>query len=250
MRATTTFSSITRRRAAAAAATLVLAAATAGATAPPAAGQARLVNALVRTLPERPEPGDDVTVIVGVDGCPVGAVTVELYLTSSDGATQAATLMARAAATTNLLRRTRSVVDLPVALEGWYGVRVLCGNFRPPKEAMANTLFAVGAKPTKESNIAGDHVLPGETLPFSGNGCPGADVEYDISGGARWPGPFVADGSIPVEPDGTWATDLLFPADTSPGPASVRARCVTRSPYDEELYIYYGGMTEITVDRP
>ncbi|HNI35025.1 MAG TPA: hypothetical protein PLV93_06465, partial [Microthrixaceae bacterium] len=135
MRATTTFSTITRRRAAAAAATLVLAAATAGATAPPAAGQARLVNALVRTLPERPEPGDDVTVIVGVDGCPVGAVTVELYLTSSDGATQAATLMARAAATTNLLRRTRSVVDLPVALEGWYGVRVLCGNFRPPKEA-------------------------------------------------------------------------------------------------------------------
>lgn len=216
----------------------------------PASAQARLVNALVRTFPPRPDPGDDVTVLVGVTGCPAGAVTVEIYLTTSDGATQAATLMTRGAATTNLVHRTKAVLQLPEAIEGWYGARVLCGNFRPPKVAMTNTLFAVGSKPTKESNLAGNTVVAGGTLPFSGNGCPGTEVEYDISGGARWPGPFDPDGTIPVDPDGTWATDLLFPAETNPGPASVRARCVLENQFGEVVYIYYGGMTEVTVERP
>jgi len=216
---------------------------------PPVAAQARLVNALVHTFPSRPNPGDDVTVVVDVDGCPPGPVTAEIYLTTSDGASQAATLMTRRAAVTNLLFRTRATLALPDAIEGWYGIRVLCGNFRPPKEAMTNTLFAVGPKPTKESNLAGDSVRAGGTLPFSGNGCPGSTVEYDISAGARWPGPFESDGTIPVGPDGTWATDLLFPADINPGPASVRARCVLTNQYDETIYVYYGGMTEVTVER-
>ena len=217
---------------------------------PEAGAQARLVNALVRTFPARPDPGNDVTVLVGVTGCPPGPVTVEIYLTTSDGATQAASLMTRTAATTNLVLRTKAVLELPDAIEGWYGARVLCGNFRPPKVAMTNTLFAVGSKPTKESNLAGDAVVAGATLPFSGNGCTGTEVEYDISGGARWPGPFVADGTIAVNPDGTWSTDLLFPTDMNPGPASVRARCVLANQYDEVVYVYYGGMTEVTVERP
>lgn len=215
----------------------------------PGAAQARLVNALVHTVPARPDPGDDVTVLVDVEGCPAGPVTAEVYLTTSDGATQAATLMTRAPAVTNLLRRTRAALVLPDAIEGWYGVRILCGTFRPPKVAMTNTLFAVGSKPTKESALAGDSVVAGGSIPFSGNGCPGTTVEYDISAGARWPGPFDADGTIPVGAGGTWSTDLVFPPETNPGPASVRARCVLASQYDEAVYVYYGGMTEVTVER-
>jgi len=234
-------------------AALALFAATTGAlvtpSVPRADAQARLVNASVRTFPARPEPGDDVTVVVGVTGCPSGPVTTEIYLTTSDGATQAATLMTRAAATTNLLLRTRAVLELPDAIEGWYGARVLCGNFRPPKSAMTNTLFAVGSKPTKESTLGGQRVALGGSLPFSGNGCPGSEVEYDISEGARWPGPFVADGTIPVAPDGTWSTQLVFPATLNPGPASVRARCLVANQFDETVYVYYGGMTEVEVER-
>ena len=63
-------------------------------------------------------------------------------------------------------------------------------------------------------------------------------------------GPFEADGTIAVNPDGTWSTDLLFPTDMNPGPASVRARCVLANQYDEVVYVYYGGMTEVTVERP
>lgn len=215
----------------------------------PAAAQARLVNASVRTFPARPDPGADVTVVVSVAGCPPGPVTAEIYLTTSDGATQAASLMTRAPAVTNLVRRTKAVLQLPDAIEGWYGARILCGNFRPPKVAMTNTLFAVGSKPTKESNLAGDRVAAGGSLTFSGTGCPGPTVEYDISSGARWPGPFTADGSIDVGPDGSWATDLRFPADLNPGPASVRARCVLTNQYDETIHVYYGGMTELEVER-
>ena len=105
-------------------------------------------------------------------GCAPGAVTVEIYLTTSDGATQTATLMTRAAATTNLVFRTRAVLPLPDALEGWYGARVLCGNFRPPKEAMTNTLFAVGSTPSAVERLAATTVTLGGAVPFSARVAP------------------------------------------------------------------------------
>lgn len=216
----------------------------------PVSAQARLVNALVRTFPARPAPGDDVTVVVGVTGCPTGPVTVEIYLTTSDGASQTSTLMARAAATTNLVFRTRAVLLLPAAVQGWYGARVLCGTFRPPKVPMTNTLFAVGAKHTNESTLGAESVAPGGSVPFSGTGCPGSKVEYDISQGAGWPGAFVADGTIPVNPDGTWLANLAFPTEITPGPALVRARCVLTNRYDDTIYVYYGDTTELQVERP
>ena len=34
------------------------------------------------------------------------------------------------------------------------------------------------------------------------------------------------------------------------GQITPRARCVLANQYDEVVYVYYGGMTEVTVERP
>lgn len=217
-------------------------------TAAPAAAQARLVNVVVRTLPERPEPGDDVTVLTNIAGCPLGDVTVELYLTSSDGTTKVSTLMARTAAVTNLLLRTKAALQLPKALEGWYGIRVLCGTYRPAKEPMANTLFVVGPKPTKQLLLAGGSVPIGGSTTMAGNGCPGSQIEYDVVEGTGWHGPFEVTGTIPVRPDGTWSGPVDISEDSRDGPAQVWARCVAANQFGERVLVYYStpGRTTIT----
>ncbi|HKY15512.1 MAG TPA: hypothetical protein VJM33_11360, partial [Microthrixaceae bacterium] len=114
-----------------------------------AAAQAELVTVSVRTSPEIAEPGDDVTVQVRATGCPPGGSIVEVYLTSSDTASVAAALMAREEPPSTLFFRVYAEIELPNAVEGWYGVRVVCGQFRPERKPMANTTFRVGANPTK-----------------------------------------------------------------------------------------------------
>lgn len=216
----------------------------------PASAQARLVNALVHTIPERPRPGDDVTVLVDVTGCSPGPVTVELYLTTSDGAQRSSVLMSRAAARRTLLFRTKASLALDDAIEGWYGARVLCGTFRPPKEPMANTIFAVGAVPVASASLEGTATDQGGTVPMQGDGCPGQAVQYDLSPGGRYPGAFEVDGSITVAPGGTWRGDVAFPEDAGLGPVSVRARCAVLNQFGETLYVYYGEVGVVDVSRP
>ena len=219
----------------------------AGAPAAPASAQARLVNALVHTVPERPQPGDDIVVTVNVTGCAPGDVTVEIYLTTSDGASRTATMMTRAAATTNLVFRTRSVLSLPDALAGWYGVRVLCGNFRPPKEPMANTLFSVGPSPTAVARLAATTVTLGGSVAFLGTGCAGSAVEYQMSQGAFPTGAFTPDGSLPVGADGSWTGEIAVPEEMSTGSATVRSRCVATNKYGDTVEVYYPSIDELTV---
>lgn len=203
-----------------------------------AGAQARPVTALVHTFPNRPEPGDDVVVRVDVTGCPPGPVTVELYLGTDDGASRYSTLMGRTAASTNLLARTHAVMALPRALRGWYGARVLCGSFRPPREPMTNTLFAVGPTPPPAATLSGTTVARGETLRYSGTGCAGTLVEYALTTGHRTPGAFEVEGTVAVGPDGAWSTDVLFPLDFPAGPVTVRARCVGANLLGEPAYVY------------
>jgi len=206
----------------------------------PAGAQARYAQVDVHVRPSDPQPGDTVTVETRISGCVPGGTTVEVYLTTSDGASGSDALMGRADAITTLLFRTKASVSLPNAPEGWYGVRVVCGQFRPARGPMANTIFAVGANPTKEATLSGNEVTRGGTLRFTGDGCPGTAVEFDLTPTGLHAAPFRAEGLIPVAPDGTWGTDLLFADNTSPGPTEVRARCLIPAKFGDTAYIYYG----------
>lgn len=206
----------------------------------PADAQARYAQVDVRVSPADPQPGDDITVQTRISGCVPGGTTVELYLSSSDGSSGSDAMMARADASTTLLFRTKATMTLSKAPEGWYGVRVVCGQFRPARGPMANTTFAVGANPTKESTLSAGQVTKGGILRFTGNGCPGTAVEYDLSQTGLHAAPFRPVGLIPVAADGTWGTDLLFGDDAKPGPTELRARCVIPAKFGDTAYIYYG----------
>jgi hypothetical protein len=241
-----------RRRAAALAVVLAVAAVAGvtGPAGPPAGAEAAYVTVAVHTDPPDPQPGDDVAVTVRVASCPPGAGVVELLLASSDQANRtSAAVMAESAARTSLLWRTKAVLQLPDAIEGWYGVRVRCGTFVPPHVPMANTYFAIGANPTKRSALSGTEVVEGGTLHFEGNGCPGPAVEYQVQQFTGRTSSFVPSGSIPTNPDGTWGADILFPAQLPPGRATVTARCTIQNRYGETVYISYGQPLDVTVLR-
>lgn len=209
-----------------------------GAPATPAGAQARPVNALVHTFPPRPEPGDDVVVRVDVTGCPPGPVTVEIHLATDDGANRYSTLMGRSAARTNLLGRTHGTVALTAALRGWYGARILCGSFRPPREPMTNTLFAVGPTPPPPATVETTTVARGDSVAYEGRDCAGALVEYSLTSGHRTPGRFDPDGSTLVGPDGSWRAEVVIPLDVPAGPMTLRARCVAANLLGEPAYVY------------
>jgi len=217
---------------------------------PTAGAQARLVNAIVHTSPERPDPGDDITVEVGVTGCPSGPVTVEIYLTTDDGAERSATLITRASARTTLLFRVKARLDLPAAIEGWYGTRVLCGTYRPPRDPMANTLFSVGIPSSKQLVLSSDEVAKAATVVLRGTGCPsgnGATVEYDVTAAAAASSAFAADGTVEVQPDGTWTADVAMPAEIVTASSVIRARCITLTEDAVPAYVYYEDPAPFTV---
>lgn len=212
--------------------------AVAGRGATPAAAQARPVTALIHTFPDRPEPGDDVVVRVDVTGCPPGPVTVEIHLATDDGATRRSTLMGRSAARTNLLGRTHGIVPLTGALRGWYGARVLCGSFRPPREPMTNTLFAVGPTPPPAATVDTTTVARGSSVAYQGAGCVGTIVEYALTSGHRSAGAFDPSGFTAVNPDGTWRAEVAIPLDVPAGPMTLRARCVAANLLGEPAHVY------------
>jgi hypothetical protein len=225
----------------------------AGATvlnATPGGAQASYVTVAVHTDPPDPQPGDDVAVTVRVASCPPGVSVVELLLASSDqNNDMSAAVMAESGARTSLLWRTKAVLELPSAIEGWYGARVRCGTFVPEHVPMANTYFAVGANPTKQSSLSATEVVEGASLHFEGTGCPGPGVEYEVQAFSGRASTFVPSGTIPTNADGSWGGDILFPVDLPVGRATVEARCTIQNRYGETVYISYGRPIDVVVLR-
>ena len=213
----------------------------------PADAQSRLVLVSVHTEPALPQPGQDVTAKIRINGCPPGDALVEIYLTTDDGVSSDAALMARKPAITSLVFRAHADVVLTNAVEGWYGVRVVCGSFRPERKPMANTSFAVGARPTKESTVAGSSVAVGGSLRVEGTGCAGTTVEYQVAQATLTPRPFEATGTFPVAADGSWGGDATFPPSITPGSATIRRRCVLQNQLGETVTINYRGGEQIMV---
>ena len=226
---------------------LVTAAAVVSPLAPFADAQARQVFASVRTSPPVPEPGDDVSARVSISGCPPGAALVETFLTFSDGATQTSVRVALTAANSSLLFASTAVVSLPAALEGWYGVRVICGDFRPARAPMTNTMFVVGPRPTEQALLDTPTVAQNATLAYHGDGCHGARIEYSVSQISRNASPFLVTGSIPVQLDGTWSGAVGLPLGLKAGQARIAARCVHELPSGDKAYVYFPGDDEFTV---
>lgn len=210
----------------------------------PVAAQARAVTAIVHTNPPQPQPGDDVAVEVTVEGCPPGPVTAEIYLTTSDGRTQQSELMTRQPARTTLLWRTRASLELEKTIAGWYGVRIICGSFRPAKEPMTNTLFAVGASVRHRAQLA---VTDQSDLRVTGDPCVGTSVEYVIVDALRGRGSFDPDGSIAVNAGGTWSADIPAGEGVEPGIVSLRLRCVSSNRFDRPVFVYYERTNEVVI---
>ncbi|NLA37727.1 MAG: hypothetical protein GX868_18845 [Actinobacteria bacterium] len=192
----------------------------------PALGQSQPVLVTVRSVPERPVPGDEVDITATIEGCPVGPVTAEVYLETADGTVSEAALVARAAASTDVMLRTRATVRVPDAVEGWYGIRVLCATFRPPRHSMANTLTRVRPTEPSEFRVEGDRLSLAEAPVLTGNGCPNGTVQYMFQNGATFLAPFEAHGTIAAGSDGNWSGAAPWPKEALAGPMTVRARCV------------------------
>lgn len=215
---------------------------------PSAAAQSNLVQTVTRVRPVAPTPGDDIEVEVRITGCTERA-RAELYLTTDDGASQGATIMSAALSSTTLLYRTVATLRLSEAIEGWYGVRVVCGQYRPERGALPNTEFAVGAAADKASRIPITTATEGEPFRVEGTGCSGSAVEVDISQTGLKAAPFAADATLPTAADGTWGGDVVVPIEMSPGQGEVRSRCVVTLPGGRSVTVPYGGITEMTILR-
>ena len=215
----------------------------------PAGAQAAPVNVSSRTVPAVADPGEDVKVKVRATGCPPGGALVEVYLTSNDGGATSAALMARNEARSTLFFRVKTEVDLPKALEGWYGVRVVCGQFRPARLPMTGTTFRIGVHPNKEMRVPSPQVVEGGSIHIEGDGCTGTNVEYSFSQSGLHSLPFTPQGSIPVNLDGTWAADVVAPIYLSPGKAELRARCGLINQFGDQVWINYGDAAEVDVLR-
>ncbi len=213
----------------------------------PAGAQSQQVLVTVRTSPALPAANTDVTVSIRITGCPPSDAQVEIYLTTDDGATSSAALMERSAAVTSLVFRAHAKIVLTKAVEGWYGVRVVCGSFRPARRPMANTTFAVGPNPTKESRVIGTTVAARGTIRIEGDGCPGTAVEYAVDQVELHDGPFVVAGTIPVAADGSWGGDVTLPDFVVPGSVEIKRRCVLKNQRGETISITYPSGDDITV---
>jgi len=216
-------------------------------TDPSAGAQSQQVLVTVRTTPALPAANTDVKVSVRITGCPPSDAQVEIYLTTDDGATSSAALMERSAAITSLVFRAHADIVLSKAVEGWYGVRVVCGSFRPARRPMANTTFAVGANPTKESRVVGTSVAERGTIRLEGDGCPGTAVEYAVDQVELHDGPFVVAGTIPVAADGSWGGDVTMPDYVVPGSVEIKRRCVLKNQRGETISIAYPSGNDVTV---
>lgn len=202
-------------------------------TLPPAGAQARPVLVSVAPFPADPAGGAALEARTTVDGCPPGAVRVELF---RDG--ELPVLVARRDGVVGALWRAKVTVALGDPLPAWYGIRVVCGNFSPDRRPMSNTRFLVGPGgnfDVDEGPVSGPR---GGEVTISGRGCPGPSVDYDIVP----PGtvsPITALGELPVGGFGAWSGSVRIPPTLAPGPAVVRVRCRALTAFGEVSPVDY-----------
>ena len=201
-----------------------------------ASAQASGVTVAVRTAPRLPAPGDAVAVTANVTGCSTGPITVEIYLSTAEASVASSGLMAEAPALQNLLGQHKAHLALPNAYEGWYGARARCGAFRPSRRPMPGTLFAVGSRPSRHLAVAsttltldGPVVAMITAFTVSGDRCPGASAELDLTQSTLANATFVADLTVPVNADGTFSAAIPL-AKAEPGVAVLKARCIAPAP--------------------
>lgn len=208
---------------------------------PPSRGaaQAEFVVVSTRTTPELPQAGDDVTVSVRARGCPPGGARVEVYLRTDDGASASDALMLREEVGSTLFFRVIEELELPAARTGWYGVRVVCGQFRPERGPMPNTWFVVGEPGPLPVTVTPTAVVPGQSVRLQGEGCDGGTLEYGTSRDERRTA-FVASGGLPVSAAGTFDGTISVDEATTPGPLLLRLRCTVLSPFGDDIWQFFG----------
>lgn len=212
-----------------------------------AEAQARAVLATTHTTPRLPEPGDDVTVRVDVQGCPSGAAVVELYIETDDGVSRTTELMAREPVRTSMLWTAQATLRLLDAPGGWYGARVVCGTFRPPREPMVGTRFVVGARPTATVRLAATEVAAGGALTVFGTGCLGGAADAQLVPSAEAVEAYTPDVEVAVQTDGAWSITLDVPKGTRPGRVVVRARCLATNQYGRRITLPYANRLIATI---
>ncbi|HBX76107.1 MAG TPA: hypothetical protein DEG43_00535 [Acidimicrobiaceae bacterium] len=212
---------------------------------PAVAAQARPVDVQVRTFPEVPSAGELVTVLVDVQGCRTDVANVEVMLTSSDGARQSSSVVERGTARLTVLWAMTAAIQLPDAIPGWYGIRIVCGASRPEHKPMPNTYFAIGSV-ERSSDLSTTAATAGDTIEMTGTGCNNGLAQYDLTNDGANIGPFDAEQTVPAGPDGAWVIPITFPRDQQTGPITFRARCVIRPNTARPIYLFYG--TQLTID--
>jgi hypothetical protein len=209
---------------------------------PHAGAQAEPVTVSTRTTPEFPKAGDDVTVRVRANGCPPGNAIVETYIVSSDDTKRSAALITSGEYPTTLFFQLSADVQLPHAIEGWYGVRIVCGQYRPAREPITNTYFRVATDPAKKMVLLTTQLHRGGQLSASGTGCPGTAVELGLSQSPIRALNFKSNGSLLVKPDGSWAGSISVSPALAIGRTLLRTRCTLTTAGGDPVWINYDDM--------
>lgn len=203
---------------------------------PSAVAQARPVLVAVVTSPARPDASAAFTARATIDGCPPGGVRAELFRDGSLGVDSL--LVARTDGVSGAFWRANVSLTLAVPLPGWYGVRVVCGNFSPDREPMPNTRFLVDPGGSFEATAGAAVASRGAIVAVSGAGCQGPTVEYQLAP-ADSVGPFSPQGEVPVGIDGTWSGEVPIPPDARTGANVIRLRCIAGTAFGEQGPVDY-----------
>jgi len=208
---------------------------------PSAGAQARPVLVSVVPSPTDPAGGRALEARATVDGCPPGAVRVELF---RDG--ELPVLVARRDGVSGALWRAKVSVTLDDPLPAWYGIRVVCGLFSPERRPMPNTSFLVspgGGFDVDPGPLSGPR---GGQVTVSGRGCPGPKVDYDVVP-ASTVSPIASLGELPVGAFGAWSGAITIPATMALGPARIRVRCYALTAFGETSPVDYPTSIDLDV---
>jgi hypothetical protein len=206
---------------------------------PHADAQAEPVTVSTRTTPEFPKAGDDVTVRVRATGCPPGNAIVETYIVSSDETKRSAALITESEYPTTLFFQLSAEVRLPHAIEGWYGVRIVCGQYRPAREPIANTYFNVASDPAKQMQVLTTQVHRNGPLSLSGTACPGTAVAIGYTQSPIRVQNFKAISHLQVNAGGSWGGTVTVPAILALGRTQLGVRCTLTTAGGDAVWINY-----------
>lgn len=197
--------------------------------------------------PDPAMPGDTVEVAARIEGCAQGEVVAQVLRETNDGEFLQTSLAAQQATTAGEDQIADVIFTITDALRGWYGVRVVCGEFRSELRAMAGSYFPVGGALSKPVTISDTTLEAGESLDASGSDCPGQYVEYDISKTGRVASVFDVEGEILVDQEGNWSAEIEYPRSLGAGRTDLSVRCVVQTPTGELAYDYYDRPPQVIV---